>query len=477
MLVQFRNFFGRLNLSQRFMLASLVILLGGMIGLGEWVGKQIEIGVVHRTAATTALFVDSFIAPNLQELATDNTIQNEHVRALNLLQETQMGQQIVSVKVWDDEGRVLYSTNPSTIGQVFPVEEHLTRAWQGEVVSQISTLQKDENVIERTKQPQLLEIYSPVRLGGTDQIIAVAEFYQKVDDLNREIAAAQQRSWLVVGTATLVIYLLLAGFVRQASDTIERQKFALSQHVDQLTELLDQNESLRNRIRRAAARFTALNERFLRRFSAELHDGPLQDLGLAMLRLDIVEDYVSKQRKPNSNTNSVEEDLVVIHSSLQRAMEEIRSLSAGLGVPQLNELTLPETISRVIRVHEQRTGTTVTLKVSDVPDEVSLPVKITVYRLIQESLHNAYRHANGLGQGVTVTCVNGQIQVEVSDRGPGLKNEASSWWDKHLGMVGMRERVESLGGTFQVESAPGQGTKIIANLSLQEEEYEEERQN
>jgi signal transduction histidine kinase len=474
MLVQFRKFFGRLNLSQRFMLASLVILMGAMIGLGEWVGKQIELGVVHRTAATTALFVDSFIAPNLQELATDNTIHDEHIRTLDRLQETQMGQEIVAFKVWDDEGRLLYSTEPSTIGQVFPIEESLARSWRGEVVSQISSLQKEENSLERAKQSQLLEIYSPVRLGGTNKIIAVAEFYQKVDALNREVAAAQQRSWLVVGTATLVIYLLLAGFVGRASDTIERQQLALSQHVDQLTELLDQNEGLRNRIRRAAARFTALNERFLRRFSAELHDGPLQDLGLAMLRLDHVEDYFSKQRKSNSNNNAVREDLSVIHSSLQRAMEEIRSLSAGLGVPQLSELTLAETISRAVRVHEQRSGTKVTVNVSEIPNNVSLPVKITMYRLIQESLHNAYRHADGLGQEVTVSRVNGQITLEVSDRGPGLIQESASRWDKHLGMVGMRERVESLGGTFQVESSPGQGTKIIANLSLQEEEEHEE---
>ena len=474
MLVQFKNSFGRLNLSQRFILASLVILLGGMIGLGEWVGKQIELGVVHRTAAATALFVDSFIAPNLQELATNDTIQKEHITTLNLLQETQMGQEIVAFKVWNNEGRVLYSTEPSTIGQVFPIEDSLARAWQGEVVSQISSLQKEENFLERAKQSQLLEIYSPVRLGGTNQIIAVAEFYQKVDALDREIAAARQRSWLVVGTATLVIYLLLAGFVRQASDTIERQKSALSQHVDQLTELLDQNESLRNRIRRAAARFTTLNERFLRRFSAELHDGPLQDLGLAMLRLDNVEAYFSDQH----NNSPVGDDLVVIHSSLQRAMEEIRSLSTGLGVPQLHDLTLPETISRVVRVHEQRTRTSVVLNLSNVPEWVALPVKITIYRLIQESLHNAYRHANGLGQQVTVSCVDNQIKVEVSDQGPGLGKESASWWDKHLGMVGMRERVESLGGRFRVESAPGQGTRIIADLSLQEEEeYEAEQQS
>ena len=147
MLTKFRNFFGRLTLSQRFMLASLIILVGGMIGLGEWVGKQIELGVIHRTAATTALFVDSFIAPNLQEMADQKELSQEHVAALNrLLQETQMGQQIVAFKVWDVDGRVLYSTEPSTIGQKFPIEEGLALALQGEVVIQISDLQKAENL-------------------------------------------------------------------------------------------------------------------------------------------------------------------------------------------------------------------------------------------------------------------------------------------------------------------------------------------
>jgi signal transduction histidine kinase len=474
-----RDFFGRLTLSQRFMWASMVILVGGTIGLGEWVGKQIELGVIHRTAATTALFVDSFIAPSLQEMAYEDELSQVHIATLNrLLQETQMGQQIVAFKVWDVSGRVLYSTETSTIGQVYPIEEGLSLALQGQVVTQISDLQKAENLLERVKESRLLETYSPVRLGGTNQVIAVAEFYQKVDGLHQEISAAQQRSWLVVGLAMLVMYALLAGFVRRASETIERQQLALSRQVDQLTELLGQNEVLRERIRKAAAGFTALNERFLRRFSAELHDGPLQDLGLAMLRLGHVETYFAKPRKTKSNEHAVEDDLGIIHSSLLRAIEEIRSLSAGLGAPQLNELTLSETVSRAVNAHEQRSHTKVALHLSCVPDKVSLPVKITIYRFVQESLQNAYRHARGLGQQVLVSGMNGQVRIEVSDRGPGFSMEKSFWWDKHLGLVGMRERVESLGGTFLLESEPGQGTKVIANLFLQGvEENEEDQKN
>ncbi len=465
MWMKLRNSFRGLSLSQQFMLASLVILVGGMIGLGEWVGQQIERGVIHRTAATTALYVDSFIAPNLQELAQNDTLTQQHADILNrLLQETPLGQQIVSFKIWDTGGRVIYSTEPSTIGQVFPIEGGLALALDGEVITEISELQKEENLLERARQSRLLETYSPVRLGGTNQVIAVAEFYQSVGDLQNEISAAQQRSWLVVGLAMGIMYALLSGFVRRAGDTIQSQQAALSQQVDQLTELLAQNESLRDRIRRAAGRFTTLNERFLRRFSAELHDGPLQDLGLALLRFDHVVEQVAA---PKPDGHSIQDDLDVIEGSLRRAMEEIRSLSAGLGVPQLNDLTLAETLKRVVNVHEQRTRTEVALELAGLPQQVPLAVKITLYRLVQEALNNAYRHAGGRDQQVRVISQAGQIAVEVSDHGPGFEYDGASWWDKHLGLIGMRERVESLGGVFRVESAPGEGTRIIANLSLQ----------
>jgi signal transduction histidine kinase len=82
------------------------------------------------------------------------------------------------------------------------------------------------------------------------------------------------------------MYLLLAGFIQQASDTIARQELSLRTQVAQLTDLLEQNAELHERVRRAATRTTALNERVLRRISAELHDGPAQELGLALLRLD-----------------------------------------------------------------------------------------------------------------------------------------------------------------------------------------------
>jgi signal transduction histidine kinase len=467
-----------LSIAQRFMLASFVILTSGMFGIGWWVGQQIEAGVIHRTAATTALYLDSFVTPNLQELAQRDTLTPESVENLSgLLKDTPLGQQIAAFKVWDAHGRILYSTAPAGIGRVFPVHDRLARAWRGEVAARISDLQDEENDLEREQQTRLLEIYSPVRLHGTNQIIAVAEFYQSVDDLQQEIVTAQSWSWLVVGFVMLVMYLLLAGFVQRTSDMIERQQVALHGQVAQLTELLSQNETLHERVRRAAARTTALNERFLRRVSAELHDGPAQYLGLALLRLDHVVVCCTEPSPTNTDGDEIEEDLEVIQSSLQHALQEVRAISAGLGLPQLGNLTLTDILTRVVRAHERRTATNVILSVAGLPEQAPLPVKITVYRFIQEALNNAYRHGGGVGQQVEVRCDDTELSVEVLDQGPGFDGAQDSDWDKHLGLVGMRERVESLGGRFRIESQPGRGTKVIACLPLQATDVTYERQN
>ncbi len=462
------NHIARLSLVQRFTFVSLIFMLAGSAGIGWWVGEQIKIGVVKESAATTALYMDSFIDPNLQELSHSASLTPEHISNLtSLLNQTAFGSQIVAFKVWDSENRILYSANPVLIGRVFPSDGDIARAWQGEVVASISNLQDEENVEERLGYSRLLQIYSPVRLDGTGQTIAVAEFYQKIDTLDLEIATAQRRSWLVLATTMLSIFLLLVGFVNRAGRTINVQKTELTQQVAQLTELMTQNDELNGRIKRAAANATAINERFLRRISAELHDGPTQDLGLALLRLGHVIEKNGAGRVESENS-PLHEQLPVIQDSLNNALTEMRTIAAGLGLPQLEKLTLAEVFSRAIRSHERRTGTQVVLETIDLPAQAALSVKITVYRLVQEALNNAHRHAKGIGQQVRATCKRNELNIEITDQGPGFDVDGPIDWDEHLGLAGMRERVESLGGLFRIESEIGKGTKVVAHLMLKE---------
>ncbi len=460
---KWRHFLKNLNLSQRFMFASLVILLAGMIGIGAWVQKQIVTGVIHRTGATTALYVDSFVAPQVQELGESGEISPAYREALGkLLTDTPMGKQIVVIKIWDTRGKLIYSTNSSAIGKTFPMHEGMLRARLGEVVSSVSQLDQEENIDLGVVYEQLLETYSPIWLSGTDKVIAVAEFYQLTGDLEAELAVSSRRSWLVVGLATLAIYLLLAGFVRDASHTIQHQQTELAQKVVQLTDLLDQNRELSDRVRRASASVTQLNEGYLKRIGSELHDGPAQDLSLSILKLDALAGRLEKTTTDTDMVTQFDE----IGISLQSALKEMRSIATGLSLPQLSELGLAETVQRVVSAHERRTGTQVDLILQPVPNSVTLSLRITIYRLIQEALNNAYRHAGGVGQQVGVSSESNQLIVMISDNGAGF-DPRQTVSDNHLGLSGMRERVESLGGWFQIESHSGQGTTIIARLPFQ----------
>lgn len=469
--LRIQTWFQALSWAQRFLLASFVILIAGTSAIGAWIASRIQENVVHRTAETAAVYVDSAVAPYLQSLATQSELSAADKQKLDeLFRTTPLGERIPSFKVWTPQGRVIYSTSSEIVGETFPIGDSLARSLQGDVTGEISALDKAENVSERARataaNESLLEIYSPVRRAGTDEIIAAAEFYQSVEELQRDVNAAVRQTWLFVAAITVGMYLLLAGFVRVASSTIARQQTELSAQVTRLQELLNTNAELDERVRRAAAQTTALNERVLRRISAELHDGPAQDLGLALLKLDNV---VARSEAQAERDCRDETDLRVVKQSLDHALQEMRAISSGMGVPQLNNLSLNEIVRRAIRTHERRTNTHVSAEMHTLPAHASLPIKITLYRVLQESLNNAFRHAQGIGQQVSVSTHANELHIEISDQGYGANGNGAQDDTEHLGIVGMRDRVESLGGTFEWHSSP-KGTRVVARLPLRNEE-------
>ena len=216
---------------------------------------------------------------------------------------------------------------------------------------------------------------------------------------------------------------------------------------------------------RIATRSTTLNERVLRRLSAELHDGPAQDLGFALLKLDSVDSNAS----PRSSSDKLHATQVLetIQTSIARALGEMRTIAAGMSVPELDHLSLKETLLRVINNHKRRSQTEVQFILEETPEELALPVKITLYRLVQESLTNAFKHADGQGQTVRLFSKHDHLHLEISDAGPGFVLDQSLERTEGLGLLGMRERVESVGGSFEIESAPGAGTRVKIVLPLE----------
>ena len=458
----------RFSLMQQMLAGGGVILLAGMLIVGAWVAGEIESGVVRRAGLVTALYVDSFVSPLLQSLAGGGSLREIDRDDLDsLLAATPLGKQIVVMKIWAPGGRVMYSNNRDLVGQRFPENAILAAAFAGHPHSHITGLEDAEHEVERRRWPRLIETYVPVRRTGSNTVIAVAEFYQRSDDLLDQVAAARFRSWLMVGAATLVMSVLLAALVRRASNTIVAQQGELREKVSQLTATLDQNERLRERVQRAGARTTALNEQFLHRLAADIHDGPGQGVALALMRIEPMMDLCGRSGNAACGDRALDDEFRTLQAALQSALDDLRAISRGLHLPEIGPLSLAETVQRAVRDYERKVGgaPAVTVVTEEMPDKVPLSVKITLFRLLQEALANGFRHGGATEQRITLKVRAGELRVEVADGGRGFDTDTAGA-DGHLGIEGMRERVEILGGTFSVQSAPERGTVVRASIPL-----------
>lgn len=460
-----------LSLAAQFVFAGSVVLVVGMAIMGFWVTQRIEDGVVRNTAASTALYMESFIAPLVRDLDRADTLSPDIQSKLDkLLQDNVLGQRVVSFKIWKKGGLIAYSSRHDIIGKTFPTTENLRRAWKGEVTAEFDTLEDEEDALERARGVPLLEMYSPIRENYTGKIIAVGEFYETAEVLRKNLFSANLQSWMVVAAVTLAMLGALFGIVSRGSRTIDRQRANLEQRVAELSRLLAQNEVLRGKLQRASRRTTEINESYLRRIGADLHDGPAQHLSLALLRIDALKPLL----KSVATDGTDKSDMEIVQNSLTDAITEIRQICAGLTLPELENLSLSEILANAVNSHQRRTEKTVVLDVQSAPQKLTKAMKICVFRFVQETLNNAFRHAGGVGQQVICRFDEKTLTVEVRDDGPGLK-PSKGGAGSGLGLPGLRDRIESIGGEMAIQSEPGQGTRIVMRCSIDgdEKSYDE----
>ncbi|TPK94015.1 sensor histidine kinase [Mesorhizobium sp. B2-4-12] len=448
-----------LSLAVQFLVAGGFGLLAIMLVVGFWVTMQIRDGVIRNSAATTALYVDSVIAPLLPDLRKSEELSESVKQALDeTLGQGALGKRLVSFRLWRRDGTVLYAKNAALIGRRFDLSDNLRSAFQGSVTAQLDTFDGNESKEQAVGVP-LLEIYNPVREPWSGDVVAVTEFFEVAGDFKATLASALLSSWLIVAGTTLTAFLLLSGIVLRGSRTIDDQRGALRRQVSELQGLVAQNSALRHRVQRASRRATALNERYLRRIGADLHDGPAQLVALAALRMD---SPVFSGDGHWGESRSTE--VAMIRKTLEDAMREIRGICTGLVLPQIETAATMDILRLAVNEHERRTGTSVTLTLPSHLPEPGASEKISIYRFVQEGLNNAYRHGQGKDQVVRAEMKNGRLFVEVSDGGPGFDPARA----EGLGLAGLRERVESIGGQFETLSGP-QGTRLVISLSVEEQ--------
>ncbi len=451
----------RLSLAGRFLAANLVILLVAGAVVGVWIGNTLERSIVDRTAAVTALYVESFLEPLVQDLGEDGVLSDESRNAIDdLLTDGSLGELVVSLRLWSQDGTIVYGSIDENVGRTYPVQGELAEAFRGEVAADLSDLSATENGVERKYWSRLLEMYVPVRMGGSDAITSVVEFYQLPDAIDREVRDARLLSWGLVAAVIGVSLLLLYGIVKQGSDQIGRQESALERQVVELSGLLAENSALSDKVRAAADRTMTLNERALRRISADLHDGPGQTMSLALIRFDALRATTSE---PGGTVPPAELDEV--ETALRDALRDMRAIAAGLRMPELAPLPVREVVERAVSDHRRQTGMAVAVTIASVPEQVGLSTKIALFRATQELLSNAFRHGHGAAVRLHLEADGQFLHLTVKDGGPGF-DVATLAGEAGLGLAGMREQAELLGGDFEILSQPGSGTETRVRWPL-----------
>lgn len=222
-------------------------------------------------------------------------------------------------------------------------------------------------------------------------------------------------------------------------------------------------------LRQAGRRILAVTEEELQRIILDIHDGPVQNLFVVSSRLAVLEARLAEQ--PPELRELLLPEVARTADLVSTALQEIKTTLSAFRPAAFQQRGLPAVLHGLAMQHEANTGNRVELLIEGEIPHVSLAVKIALYRVLQEALANAFRHAGVDHQEARLRHRDGWVELEVHDHGKGfsppqLDGPEATEREEHIGLRGMRERAHLVGGTLRVDSRPGRGTVVILRVPV-----------
>lgn len=212
-------------------------------------------------------------------------------------------------------------------------------------------------------------------------------------------------------------------------------------------------------LRELTSRTVGMQEAERRAVARELHDSVGQAMTAIRLNLQVM-----GERDRAEHDGVLAELLDKTTELVDNALEEVRRAVHRLGPSILDEVGLADALVRTCEDLGDRTGVEVDSRLELPEDGLPPAVEVTCYRVVQEALTNVARHADAKHVRVRLRVDDDHARVEIVDDGRGFESQAQR--SSVRGLRGMRERVELLGGSLEVGSAPGEGTRISAVIPL-----------
>jgi signal transduction histidine kinase len=214
----------------------------------------------------------------------------------------------------------------------------------------------------------------------------------------------------------------------------------------------------------ASRRMLAITEWELQRILLDIHDGPVQHMYAALSQLELME--AALERSVGIDPEVIQRKDRV-RKLLEDGLSEVRSFIGAFRSPEFEHRPLRQLVDELILQHEHLTDTRIVLEADEHLPAEDLPVRIALYRILQEGLSNAYRHGGASKVTISLRAVHGaarpRLRMSIVDNGAGF-DTTNAPGESHFGLRGMRDRVEMIGGSFELVSAPGQGTRVTVEV-------------
>jgi signal transduction histidine kinase len=422
----------------RFALAGLLaVIVVGAIGVA--LQRNAARNDAIRDARTLArLAGNGILAPNVNQALLDG--DPEQVAKVDRLVRSKILSRdgIVRVKLWDENGYIVYSDLHSLRGRRFDLPEDEKEAFDtGKAAAELTDLTRDENRFDGLSG-KLLEVYLPIK--STDNKPLLFELYQR----QSSVATTAQKTWLTFAPALIGALLLL-----QLLQLPLAYRMARTLHDNR-----QEREAL-------LLRALAASDTERRRIAGDLHDGVVQDLAGTSYALAAAADRIDGQAGPE-----VSEALRDGARQTRRSIRQLRSLLVDIYPPDLHRAGLAAALSDLVAPLESRG---VQARV-DLPPGLRLEpdTEALMFRTAQEALRNVIAHSDASHVDVSVLLENSHAGLTIADDGRGFSPEdaEAAREDGHLGLRVLADMAKDAGGRLDIDSEPGRGTRVLLEVPV-----------
>ena len=307
-----------------------------------------------------------------------------------------------------------------------------------------------------TRRARGNEFIGEQMLPRHEQLVRMAERITAMDSRQLLVGEANvarvfagfRRELMLTALAIILLGAALAWLSIARVEALERESDARYREV----------VTAREELHRLSARLVAAQEEERRKLSRELHD----EVGAAMSALLMEMGNLDSALPPGDT--ALHERVQAVRKLAESNVGLVRNLSLLLRPPMLDDLGLVPALKWKAREVARRTGIKVRVEAEEVSEDLPDDHRTCIYRVMQEALHNATRHAGASHVRIQVRQEANQIRVLIQDDGTGFEPRQ----EKGMGILGMEERVRNLGGALHIESAPGHGTRLSFELPLEQ---------